>query len=320
MKVYYEKDANLDLIKSKKIAIFGYGSQGHAHALNLKDSGASHLVIGLRDGSSSAEKAAAEGFNVMDLSKAAEWADVIMMLVPDELQADVYKEHIEEKLKTGGALAFAHGLNVHFKLIEPRDDLDVFMIAPKGPGHTVRSEYKKGGGVPCLVAIDSDKSGEALPIALSYASYSLPDHFNTRIDRGTMMHSVESRVPLQAPSLVNLMIGTPAKWRYNKNYTKYILRRVVERHLGKEVAYRKKYGFAYPIWKNKNLNQELDMGKHVMESDLFESPCFNKDVKKFFLDELKTDNRRHIWMAYCASKTYDKFKEINKNNNFSKAS
>ena len=170
MKVYYEKDANLDLIKSKKIAIFGYGSQGHAHALNLKDSGASELVIGLRDGSSSAEKAAAEGFNVMELSTAAAWADVIMMLVPDELQADVYKEHIEEKLKTGGALAFAHGLNVHFKLIEPRDDLDVFMIAPKGPGHTVRSEYKKGGGVPCLVAIESDKSGEALSIALSYAS------------------------------------------------------------------------------------------------------------------------------------------------------
>ena len=170
MKVYYEKDSNLDLIKSMKIAIFGYGSQGHAHALNLKDSGAKELVIGLRNGSSSAAKASAEGFNVMELSEAAAWADVIMMLVPDELQADVYKDHIEQKLKTGGALAFAHGLNVHFKLIEPRDDLDVFMIAPKGPGHTVRSEYKKGGGVPCLVAIDSDKSGDALSIALSYAS------------------------------------------------------------------------------------------------------------------------------------------------------
>ena len=170
MKVYYEKDANLDLIKSKKIAIFGYGSQGHAHALNLKDSGAKELAIALREGSSSADKASAEGFNVMGLSDAATWADVIMMLVPDELQADVYKDHIEQNLKNGGALAFAHGLNVHFKLIEPREDLDVFMIAPKGPGHTVRSEYKRGGGVPCLVAIDSDKSGGALSIALSYAS------------------------------------------------------------------------------------------------------------------------------------------------------
>ena len=170
MKVYYEKDSNLDLIKSKKIAIFGYGSQGHAHALNLKDSGVTELVVALRDDSSSVEKAKAEGFNVMNLSEAAAWSDVIMMLVPDELQADVYKDHIEQKIKKGAALAFAHGLNVHFKLIEPRDDLDVFMIAPKGPGHTVRSEYKRGGGVPCLVAIDKDKSGEALSIALSYAS------------------------------------------------------------------------------------------------------------------------------------------------------
>ena len=170
MKVYYEKDADLDLIKAKKIAIFGYGSQGHAHALNLKDSGANDVVIALREGSGSVGKAEAEGFNVMALSEAASWADVIMMLVPDELQADVYKDHIEPNLKNGGALAFAHGLNIHFKLIEARDDLDVFMIAPKGPGHTVRSEYKRGGGVPCLVAIDSDKSGYALSIALSYAS------------------------------------------------------------------------------------------------------------------------------------------------------
>ena len=170
MKVYYEKDADLDLIKAKKIAIFGYGSQGHAHALNLKDSGANDVVIALREGSGSAGKAKVEGFNVMALSEAASWADVIMMLVPDELQADVYKDHIEPNLKNGGALAFAHGLNIHFKLIEARDDLDVFMIAPKGPGHTVRSEYKRGGGVPCLVAIDSDKSGDALSIALSYAS------------------------------------------------------------------------------------------------------------------------------------------------------
>ena len=170
MKVYYEKDSDLELIKSKKIAIFGYGSQGHAHALNLKDSGVKDLTIALREGSSSSEKAKAEGFSVMGLSDAAEWADVIMMLVPDELQADVYQNHIEKRVKKGAALAFAHGLNVHFKLIEPREDLDVFMIAPKGPGHTVRSEFKRGGGVPCLVAIDKDKSGSALPIALSYAS------------------------------------------------------------------------------------------------------------------------------------------------------
>ena len=170
MKVYYEKDSDLELIKSKKIAIFGYGSQGHAHALNLKDSGVKDLAIALREGSSSSEKAKAEGFSVMGLSDAAEWADVIMMLVPDELQADVYQNHIEQRVKKGAAIAFAHGLNVHFKLIEPREDLDVFMIAPKGPGHTVRSEFKRGGGVPCLVAIDKDKSGSALPIALSYAS------------------------------------------------------------------------------------------------------------------------------------------------------
>ena len=170
MKVYYEKDSNLDLIKSMKIAIFGYGSQGHAHALNLKDSGAKELVIGLRNGSSSAAKASAEGFNVMELSEAAAWADVIMMLVPDELQADVYKDHIEQKLKTGGALAFAHGLNVHFKLIEPRDDLDVFMVAPKGPGHLVRSEFERGGGVPCLFAVHQDGTGKARDLALSYAS------------------------------------------------------------------------------------------------------------------------------------------------------
>ena len=170
MKVYYEKDSDLELIKSKKIAIFGYGSQGHAHALNLKDSGVKDLAIALREGSSSSEKAKAEGFSVMGLSDAAEWADVIMMLVPDELQADVFQNHIEQRIKKGAALAFGHGLNVHFNLIEPREDLDVFMIAPKGPGHTVRSEFKRGGGVPCLVAIDKDKSGSALPIALSYAS------------------------------------------------------------------------------------------------------------------------------------------------------
>ena len=169
MKVYYEKDSDIDLIKSKKVAIYGYGSQGHAHALNLSDSGVNEVVVALREGSSSAAKAEAEGLKVMSMSDAAEWADILMMLIPDELQADVYKNHIEQRAKKGAALAFAHGLNVHFDLINARDDMDVFMIAPKGPGHTVRSEYKKGGGVPCLVAVDSDKTGNALKIALSYA-------------------------------------------------------------------------------------------------------------------------------------------------------
>ena len=170
MKVYYEKDSEIDLIKSKKVAIYGYGSQGHAHALNLSDAGVKEVVVALREGSSSIAKAEAEGLKVMSMSDAAEWADILMMLIPDELQADVYKNHIEQRAKQGAALAFAHGLNVHFDLINARDDMDVFMIAPKGPGHTVRSEFKKGGGVPCLVAVDSDKTGNALKIALSYAS------------------------------------------------------------------------------------------------------------------------------------------------------
>ena len=170
MKVYYEKDSEINLIKSKKVAIYGYGSQGHAHALNLSDSGVKEVVVALREGSSSVAKAEAEGLKVMSMSDAAEWADILMMLIPDELQADIYKNHIEQRAKQGAALAFAHGLNVHFDLISARDDMDVFMIAPKGPGHTVRSEFKKGGGVPCLVAVDSDKTGNALKIALSYAS------------------------------------------------------------------------------------------------------------------------------------------------------
>ena len=170
MKVYYEKDSEIDLIKSKKVAIYGCGSQGHAHALNLRDAGVKEVVVALREGSSSVTKAEAEGLKVMSMSDAAEWADILMMLIPDELQADVYKNHIEQRAKQGAALAFAHGLNIHFDLINARDDLDVFMIAPKGPGHTVRSEFIKEGGVPCLVAVDSDKTGNALKIALSYAS------------------------------------------------------------------------------------------------------------------------------------------------------
>ena len=169
MKMFYEKDADVNLIKSKKVAIFGYGSQGHAHALNLKDSGLKEIVVALREGSSSRKKAESQGLKVMSLSDAAEWADVVMILTPDELQSQIYKNHIEQRMKQGSSLAFAHGLNIHFNLIKARKDLDVFMIAPKGPGHLVRSEYQRGGGVPCLMAIHQDSSGKARDLALSYA-------------------------------------------------------------------------------------------------------------------------------------------------------
>ena len=170
MKMLYEKDANVDLIKSKKIAIFGFGSQGHAHALNLKDSGVENVAVALRDGSPSKRKAEEQGLKVMSLSDAAAWADVLMVLTPDELQSQIYKNHIEQRMREGTSLAFAHGLNIHFNLINARKDLDVFMIAPKGPGHLVRSEYQKGGGVPCLMAIHQNSSGQARDLALSYAS------------------------------------------------------------------------------------------------------------------------------------------------------
>ena len=170
MRVYYDTDADVNLIKSKKVAIIGYGSQGHAHANNLQDSGVTQLVVGLRPGSVGIAKAEAAGLKVMSPSEAAAWADVVMILTPDELQGDLYTEHLAGNLKQGAAIAFAHGLAVHFRVIEPRPDLDVFMIAPKGPGHTVRSEYQRGGGVPCLVAVAQDPSGNALDIALSYAS------------------------------------------------------------------------------------------------------------------------------------------------------
>ena len=170
MKMFYEKDADVNLIKEKRVAIFGYGSQGHAHALNLKDSGVKEVVVALRDGSPSKAKAESKGLKVMNLSDAAEWADVAMILTPDEMQATIYTNHIEQRIKEGTSLAFAHGLNIHYKLIEARKDLDVFMVAPKGPGHLVRSEYEKGGGVPCLVAIHQNGSGKARELALSYAS------------------------------------------------------------------------------------------------------------------------------------------------------
>ena len=170
MRVYYDRDADLNLIKGKKVAVIGYGSQGHAHTLNLRDSGVREVVVALRAGSGSAKKAEAEGVRVMELAEAARWADVMMMLTPDELQADIYRESLAQNMKEGAALLFAHGLNVHFNLIEARSDLDVLMVAPKGPGHTVRSEYVRGGGVPCLVAIDQDASGNAHDLGLSYAS------------------------------------------------------------------------------------------------------------------------------------------------------
>lgn len=170
MKVYYDQDCNIDLIKGKKVAIIGYGSQGHAHANNLKDSGVKDLVVGLRDGSSSVAKAEKAGLRVMGVSEAAKWADIVMVLTPDEGQADLYYAELEPNLKKGAVLGFAHGLSIHFSLIEPRADLNIFMVAPKGPGHTVRSEYQRGGGVPTLVAIHQNPDNVAMDIALSYAS------------------------------------------------------------------------------------------------------------------------------------------------------
>lgn len=170
MRVYYDRDADVNLIKSKKVAIVGYGSQGHAHALNLRDSGVKDVAVALREGSATRKKAEAEGLKVMTPSEAAAWADVVMILTPDELQADLYRDELHANLKPGAALAFAHGLNIHFNLIEPRKDIDVFMVAPKGPGHTVRGEYKRGGGVPCLIAVAQDASGNAKDVGLSYAS------------------------------------------------------------------------------------------------------------------------------------------------------
>ncbi len=170
MRVYYDRDADVNLIKDRKVAIIGYGSQGHAHANNLKDSGVKNVAVALRPDSSSIAKAEAAGLTVMTPSEAASWGDVVMMLTPDELQAELYTSHIRDNLRDGAALAFAHGLAIHFRLIEPRPDLDVFMVAPKGPGHTVRSEYERGAGVPCLLAVDQDASGNATEIGLSYAS------------------------------------------------------------------------------------------------------------------------------------------------------
>ena len=169
MKVFYDKDCDLSLIKGKTVAIIGYGSQGHAHAQNLNDSGVK-VVVGLRKGGASWDKVGKAGLTVMEVDDAVKAADVVMILLPDENIPDVYKNNVEPNIKQGATLAFAHGFNVHYNQVVPRADLDVIMVAPKGPGHTVRSEYLKGGGVPSLIAIYQDKSGKARDVALSYAS------------------------------------------------------------------------------------------------------------------------------------------------------
>ncbi len=170
MKVYYDADCDLGLITGKNIAIVGYGSQGHAHAQNLRDSGVKNVAIALREGSATAKKAEAAGFKVMSNKAAAQWANILMILAPDETQAAIWENDLKDNMKPGAALAFAHGLNIHFGLIEVPENLDVIMIAPKGPGHTVRNEYVKGGGVPCLIAVHQDASGNAHDVGLAYAS------------------------------------------------------------------------------------------------------------------------------------------------------
>ena len=170
MRVYYDRDCDINLIKDRKVAILGYGSQGHAHALNLRDSGVKNVAVALREGSASAKKAEAEGLTVMGIAEAAAWCDLMMFTMPDELQVETWREYVRDNIRPGAAIAFAHGLNIHFGLIEPKEGVDVIMMAPKGPGHTVRGEYVKGGGVPCLVAVDRDASGKALELGLSYCA------------------------------------------------------------------------------------------------------------------------------------------------------
>ena len=170
MRVYYDRDADISRILDKKIAIVGYGSQGRAHALNLHDSGAKNVAVALKPGSATAKKVEADGLKVMSVADAAKWADVLMVLAPDELQRGIYTNEIEPNIRDGAALLFAHGLNVHFGLIEPKASVDVLMVAPKGPGHTVRGEYQKGGGVPCLIPVHQNATGGAMDLGLAYAS------------------------------------------------------------------------------------------------------------------------------------------------------
>lgn len=168
LKIYYDDDADLKLLDGKKVAVIGYGSQGHAHALNLKDSGID-VAVGLAEGSKSIEKAQKAGLKVMTTAEAAKWADLVMILVPDEKQKAIYETDIAPGLEAGNAVLFAHGFNIHFKKIVPAEDIDVFMVAPKGPGHTVRREYANGSGVPCLIAVYQDKTGNARQLAMAYA-------------------------------------------------------------------------------------------------------------------------------------------------------
>ena len=167
-KIYYQKDCNLSLLEGKTIAVIGYGSQGHAHALNAKESGC-NVIVGLYEGSKSWDKAVAQGFEVYTAAEAAKRADIIMILINDEKQATLYKESIEPNLEPGNMLMFAHGFSIHFGQIVPPKDVDVTMIAPKGPGHTVRSQYQEGKGVPCLIAVQQDATGKAKDLALAYA-------------------------------------------------------------------------------------------------------------------------------------------------------
>ena len=169
MQVYYNQDTNKKLIKDKVVAIIGYGSQGRAHALNLRDSGCKNVIVALRPGSKSIDKAKADSMTVESVKIAAATADIVMMCTPDEIQADIWNDHVKDNIRDGSAIAFAHGLNIHFSLIKPPNTLDVIMIAPKGPGHTVRSEFVRGGGVPCLIAVNHNASGDAHDLALSYA-------------------------------------------------------------------------------------------------------------------------------------------------------
>ena len=168
MRIWYEQDVDIGLVKNKKVAIIGYGSQGHAHALNLRDSGV-QVIVAETAGSEGAAAAAEKGFTVTDAASAAKQSDVVMMLVPDEIQAEIYKNDLAESIRPGSAIGFAHGFNVHFGLIRARKDIDVFMVAPKAPGHTVRWEYERGAGVPCLIAVQQDHSGNAEETALAYA-------------------------------------------------------------------------------------------------------------------------------------------------------
>ena len=196
MRVYYDRDADLNLIKNKKVAVIGFGSQGHAHAQNMRDSGVKDVVIAVRPGAS-AKKAEAAGFKTMNVTDAAKWADVMMMATPDELQADIWKNELKDNMKQGSCLLFAHGFNVHFKLIEARADMDVAMVAPKGPGHTVRGEYLKGGGVPSLIAIHQDASGNAHDVALSDNF----DHTGLGFIGGSSLHVYHEKHPIAAAAM-----------------------------------------------------------------------------------------------------------------------